>query len=715
MSLAQSGQTTAALERCKKLIKKHPRDVEYLLLAASVHAGKNEFAQILDYCKLAITLDPKNISALYNIGVAYLNLGDYENAHKYGNKLVSLDKKNAKALSNLALACWHLADFEHAVSNCLAAIKLEPGLATAHNNLGLAYKSLKNTDLALTHFKQAIQLDPRLVDAYYNCGITLLEMNDDNCHEYLKTVFKINPNYAELHNYNGIKFLQGGNTKDAIECFRKAIISKPQYTEAYINLGSSFMKENNFVGAEVMFRKAIEYQPTNAVAYANLGNALLEQDNFQLNYLEAEQCYIKAIQLAPELNDTYKYIAACYAWQGKTDAAIKYYELYNQKVPGDNFVVAAMISTLERKGDFDEGLRILTQELDNKNTDPNILLAYGKLAKHLKQEKEAMEAIQTIDDNTIKKELLTAKYHILGKLAQSQKLDDAAFNFFKKANELEDEIFDFSQAEKQFNDLKVYFTEKKIKTLNRSENNSTLPIFIIGMPRSGTTLTEQILSCHPDIFGAGELLHINQVTGRIGNELIPKNSLPASLDSMTKAYASKIATEHLNTLQAMSPESSKVVDKMPHNFISLGIINLLFPKATIIHCQRSSIDTCLSIYFQHFNKKHAYSNDLSMLGKYYNLYIDLMQHWRTVLDINIIDLKYENVIANPEEETRKLLEQCNISWDPACLNFHNNKRVVMTPSYDQVRQPIYKESVAKWKKYEHHLGELIDNLGENAN
>ena len=713
--MAQSGQTTTALDRCERLIKKHPREVDYLMLAASVHAGKNEFAQVVEYCKRAINLEPKNIGALYNMGVACLNMGDYKNAHKYCNKLVALDKKNAKAFSNFGIACWHMGNFEQAVSNCLTAIKLEPNMATAHNNLGLAYKSLKNIDMALTHFKQAITHDPHLTDAHYNCGITLLDQNDDAGNTYLDTVFKINPNYAELHNYKGLKLLEADNTQAAIKHLKTAIANKNQYIEAYLNLGYACTKEKNHIAAEHAYRKIIGYQPDNVAALVNLANALLEQDNFQLHFREAEQCYLKAINIAPELAETYKYLANSYSQEGKTDQAIEYFEIYLKKIPDDDLIISALISALECKGDFDKGKSILDKYLEKNNTNVYILLAYGKLAKHLKQEKEAINVIQTINDNDIKIELLIEKYHTLGKLSQSQKDYDAAFGYYKKANDMEEGKFNYDLEVKRFNDTKTYFTKEKMQIINRADNNSTIPIFIVGMPRSGTTLTEQILASHPDVYGAGELLHINWIQSRLANELSPIYSLPASLDSMTRSYASKVANEHLSTLQAMSPQSRRVVDKMPHNFITLGLINILFPKATIIHCQRSSIDTCLSIYFQHFNKLHAYSKDLSMLGKYYNLYLDLMKHWKQTLDIKIIDLQYENVIANPEEETRKLLEQCNISWNPACLNFHKNKRVVMTPSYDQVRQPIYTESVAKWKKYEHHLGDLINSLGENAN
>jgi len=714
LTLAQTGKIDEAFKRCRKLIKKKPRETNYLLLAASLHASNKEFPQVIDYCCQAIKLEPKNISALYNASVAYLNIGDYENALKHSKKLMSLDKKNAKAASNLGLSLWHLNQYEDALSSCLNAISLDPSMATAHNNLGLTYKSLNDIDNAIKHFKESIKLDPHLTDAYYNCGITLIDNDDDSGQKYLDKVFQIDPNYAELHNYNGMKLIENKQTKEAIDHFKKAVTHKHQYIDAYMNLGDAFMLNDDYSFAETTFKKLIEFQPNNALAYVKLGQALLEQDSFQFNYSEAEQCYLKAIELAPDLNDTYNYLATCYAGQGETDKALEYFKKFHEKVPTDDSVVSSMITALERRGDFDEAKKLLDKYYSKNSTNPNILLSYGRLAKHLKQEEEAINALLTIDDSNFNHKLLIEKYHILGKLSQSQKDVENTFFYYKKANDFEEDVFDIDESQEQYNNTKSYFTKEKLRSLNKADNSSALPIFIVGMPRSGTTLTEQILASHPDVYGAGELTHLGQIKNSLQKQLQPKGTYPSSLDNMTTQFASSIANKHINTLQDMSPNSSRIVDKMPHNFYSLGLISLLFPNATIIHCQRSPVDICLSIYFQHFNKQHAYSNDLTMLGKYYHQYADLMNHWKSVLDLNIIDLKYENVINNPEEETRRLLNECKLEWNPSCLNFHKNKRVVLTPSYDQVRQPLYTSSVAKWKKYEHHLSELIESLGEYA-
>lgn len=714
MSLAQSGQQADALKKCERALKKKPREVNFLLLAASLYAQNNQFNQVRDYCVRAVKVEPKNISALYNLGIACLFLKDYESTIRYSLDLVNVDSKHARAYANLGLAYWNIGELDKAKESALSANKFDPEIATNHNNLGLIYKGLNQVDKAIEHFKQAMKLDVQLAEAYYNCGICMIDAGDESGNSLLEKALLIKPDYAEVYNYQGLKLLENDQTAQSIENFKKAITIKPDYVEAYNNLGNVFITERNFYYAEAMFRKAIEHAPDSAAGYNNLANALLDQDEYRQNFSEAVQSYLKAIELAPQLNDTYKNLAVCYQGEGRLDEAMEYFNLYNEREPNDEVVIASMASVHERRAEYDEGISLITPFLDKSDVNVEIILAYAKLAKYLKQENDAIEALVNIDDDQTPNKFRIEKYFSLGKLSEPKGDADETFAYYKKANDLDEEEYDISKEKNTFNKLKSFYTKEKIQTLARSENTSSLPIFIVGMPRSGTSLAEQILSSHPDVYGAGELDNMNTIVQKMTAELKPANSYPTSMDSMTEEYATKIANQHLETLQQMSSESKYIVDKMPHNFQGLGVINLLFPGATVIQCKRSSVDTCLSIYFQHFNKHHSYSNSLKMLGQYYNLYADLMEHWKKTLDINIIELEYEKVIANPEEQMRWLLDQCNIEWDPACLKFYENKRTVMTPSYDQVRRPIYSSSVAKWKKHEHNLTDLIEHLGNRA-
>ena len=714
LHLAQSGQLTDALKKCKRSIKKKPRDVNFLLLAASLYAQSNQYEKIIDYCLRAIQIEPKNTNVLYNLGVAYLFLNDYENAIKYTLLLIKLDNKHAKAYSNLGLAYWHTNELEQAKEHALTALKLDSKIAANHNNLGLIFKSSNEIDIAINHFKQAIQLDPQLAEAYYNCAISLLDTGDEQGDNYLNKALLIKPDYPEALNFKGLKALEDDQTSQAVDFFKKAIIHKQDYAEAYCNLGNAFMIQQEFASAETMYRKAIEHNPEYASAYNNLGNALFEQDDYRQHYVEAEQFYLKAIELAPYLNDTYKNLALGYQSQGRYEKALDYFKIYNERMPNDEAVVAGMAIVHEHRGEYDEGMSLIKPFIDNNNVSAEIILAQAKLARYFKQEDAAIQALISIDDDNINNKLLIDKYYALGKLTAPKGDADTCFNYYKQANNLESEEFSFDKEQKVFNNIKSYFSRDKIQSLHRSGNNSRLPLFIVGMPRSGTSLAEQILASHPEVYGAGELEDIHKIIQKIGRELVPTNNYPQCLDNMSKDYAKKLADDHIKTLQQKEPNAKYIVDKMPHNFLGLGVINLLFPNTTVIHCKRSPIDTCLSIYFQHFNKHHSYSNSLELLGKYYNLYANMMDHWKKTLDINFIELEYEKVIAAPEAEMRNLLDECGIDWDPACLKFHENKRTVMTPSYDQVRRPIYTSSVAKWKKYEHHLEELINSLGDFA-
>lgn len=713
LNLSHSGSNKLALKKCKSILKKKPREVNILLLAASIYAQNNDMNSVVSYCEKVLHVDPLNQSALYNAGVAFLSINKHEKAKAVLEKLTNIAPEHASGHTNLCLAYWHLGDYEKALETGLTATKLAPDSATSHSNLGLVYLSLNNYTDSQLHSEKAISLDPSLVSAYYNLALAKLDAGNDNGNSDLDKALSINPDYPEANHRKALFLYENNKISESLYYFKKAISSKTDFYEAYCNYGNALSKEQQFNAAEAAYRKAIEIKPDYAGAYNNLGNALLDQDDFRKNFKEAEKCYLKAIEIIPDLYDAYKNLAVCYQGEGLSEKALHYFKIYNKHIPGDQVVIAGMASVYERNGDYDEGMQLIEPFLNNSAL-PEVLLSFAKLSVHFDQIAEAIKSLENINDADINSKIQREKYFLLGKLCEKQKVSEKAFKYYKKANDLDQDKHDIKHSEKIFKNITNYFTKNKIATLKRSTIKSTLPIFIVGMPRSGTSLAEQILASHPDVYGAGELENLHHLVQKIGNDLMPRDSYPSSMDNMSTDFANDLTTSYLNTIKEMSPDSKHIVDKMPHNFLGLGVINILFPEATVIHCKRSSIDTCLSIYFQHFNKHHSYSNNLEILGDYYNLYDDLMNHWKSVLDLNIVELQYEDVISNPENEIKKLLEHCNIDWHPNCLNFHKNKRTVMTPSYDQVRRPIYNSSVAKWKKYEQYIQPLIEHLGNKA-
>jgi hypothetical protein len=234
------------------------------------------------------------------------------------------------------------------------------------------------------------------------------------------------------------------------------------------------------------------------------------------------------------------------------------------------------------------------------------------------------------------------------------------------------------------------------------------------MPRSGTSLAEQILASHPDVFGAGELPVVNRMVDQLATVLDTSIPYPECLKYLDNHTLEQLASEYLEEAQLKSNDEQFITDKMPSNFMHLGFISLMFPNARIIHCTRDPLDTCLSCYFQNFTGEHPYAYSLTSLGKFYRMYEKLMEHWSKVIPNPIFELSYEKVVVNPEQEIRSMVDFCGLEWDDKCLDFHQTKRTVATASHSQVRQKIYTSSVGKWRSYEKHLDELCSALEQTG-
>ncbi|MBC8284604.1 MAG: sulfotransferase [Nitrospinae bacterium] len=299
----------------------------------------------------------------------------------------------------------------------------------------------------------------------------------------------------------------------------------------------------------------------------------------------------------------------------------------------------------------------------------------------------------------------------LGKAFEDLHQYKKAFCFFAKGNSIKRQDYNYS-----INDQELFFkkleetfdTSLFVKHLGTGSGDKT-PIFILGMPRSGTTLVEQILASHPHVHGAGELV----ILGQAVQSFISNSNNIDFQNSFRKAEGrvfTNLGTKYVNNIRLHSKDAAFITDKLPENFRYIGIIKLILPNARVIHCRRNPMDTCFSIFKHLFSQGHEYSYDLEILGKYYNLYRNLMKHWHNVLPGFIYDINYEDLVADQALETRALLKYCGLDWDDACLEFYRTKRQVRTASSEQVRRPIYKDSIQLWKKYENQLAPLIEEL-----
>ena len=502
----------------------------------------------------------------------------------------------------------------------------------------------------------------------------------------------------------GLALQQSGKLKEAEYCFQLVLRDNPDHPEALNLLGTLASKAKNHGIAIECLTKAVKAQPTNVYYRNNLGFCL----NSARRAREAIPHFEKAIGLDPQMAEPLMGLAHSHRLLGEGEEAEKAFRRALHLTPDNNRLKSLLGEVLIDVGRIKEAADQFRQVLakDPKNINAIVGLASTREAGEEEGDLERFEF--ALEDQSLEPEKRAALHAALGQIKDQRKKPREAFLHFMEANKLDNSEFSLSGVRKQIDDTISLFTPFFFLSKKGFGSDNERPIFVVGMPRSGTTLTEQILSSHPLIEGAGELPDLK----RLHDSVAPLSQWRQRMTGITDARCKELATRYLTELDRHSRTAPRVIDKMPHNFLLLGFIALLFPKARIVHCRRDPMDNCVSCYTHRFNKAHGYSTDMKTLGLYYREYRRLMQHWRKVLPLKIFELDYEEMIADQEKMSRKLIDFAGVEWDDACLNFHETERTVRTLSRWQVRQPIYRSSVQRWRKYDEFLGPLKDALGD---
>ena len=593
----------------------------------------------------AIKINRSFVEAHNNLGNVFIDRGKLREASEAFKKALKLLPGHPMLLNNVGNVLQLQGKFEEAIGWFNKAITRDPNYAGAHSNLGNALRALGNFEEAAASYRRSIQIEPGVADRYHNLGAVLDEL---------------------------------GELDEAFKNFKKAVEIDPGHKFAYKGLGDVLFHQDKLDEAIVSFHKAIEIDPFNQDAYHGLGNALIKQYNNALNKQynidSAVASYRKAIEIDPLHKDAYHGLGNVFKLQGELDNAIATFRKAIAIDPGFVEVYHALVKS-KKYSEYDDDIR-------------------------------AMESLYATKDISEENKMVLA--FSLGKVFEDLGEHEKAMEFILQATHLKRASFDYSISEEQdlYDNIKQVFSLEFFTCNKGSGNPDPTPIFILGMPRSGTSLVEQILASHPDVFGGGELSYISDLTGEF---YIPDSSrkFPANIIDLDPKEFEDLGKKYIARIRKDSKESRYITDKMPHNFQYIGFIKAILPNARIIHLTRDPIDTCLSLFKNYFLSGHLYSYDLTELGQYYNLYLDLMEYWRNTLPGSIYDLSYERLVADQEIETRKLLEYCNLPWDEACLDFHKTRRIVNTTSNIQVRRPIYKDSVKLWKRYEKQLQPLV--------
>lgn len=563
--------------------------------------------------------------------------------------------------------------FQEAQVLCARLVELEPDNDEHRLRFGTVLAMGGDFEGAARHYQEAIDLNPSLAAGYYSLAnvqkksgaLTAAIAN-------LKKAVELEPEWAQALNNLAGTLLYAGRSGEAVACYQRLATLIPADPEVSLQLARAYGEDGRVDEAVALYWQILRSSPANGTALAALGELLYNSHRY------------------PEL--------------------LEYCQHVKQQFPGDPKPYAIEAKVLGRQGAWQRARQILDGQLEQHPPDYDLVTAYAQIARQAEADERAIELIEALLRNDKLLPPQQAELHFsLGRLYDHEHDYDRAFANFQQANRLRYQGVDLAGQQRLVADITGHLDSAFFESHRRTTATPARPLFIVGMPRSGTSLIEQVLDSHSQIFGGGELYYINDIARQI--EPL-EGSYGEAVAQLGEDELARHAQYYLDRIEQLDGTARYVSDKMPQNFLHLGLIARLFPGARIIHCVRDPVDVCLSCYFQSFNRGHEYAYDLEALAGYYRSYHELMQHWQKVLDLPWFTLRYETLVDQPEETVSALLNFLELPWEEQCLRHHENRRLTLTSSHDQVRQPLYRRSLQRWRHYERHIGVLLSALGD---
>ena len=629
-----------------------------------------------EVCREILAVTPQNADAEHLLGVVALQAGNYDLAANHIRRAIALNSGVAAFHSNLGIACQSLQKLDEAIACYRRAIMLAPNHAEAHNNLANALRQQGKVHEAIASWRRAVTLKPNYVDAWSNLAVALR---------------------------------QSGRAEESIACLREALQLRPDRADYCNDLGTALLEQGKLYEAITLYRRAIRHDPAFPLPHNNLGNILLQLGQLD----EARQCYQRAIELEPNFAEAHAGLASTENEQGNSTEAIHHYLAAIQIKPGMAAAQCRLGIVLEEQGDLAGAERCFRSAIAG---DFRFAAAHAELANLLRaalpvEDLAAQE--QLVLDSGLTQEQQAALHFGLAQVFDARGAYAEAAEHASVANALRlaqwriaGQEYD-PQAHSEFIDrIIAEFTPEFFAGVGDFGVPSQRPVFLVGLPRSGTTLIEQILAGHSRVFGAGELPLARESFAAACQPGKDPGLQPSGLD---REGVPRLANRYLDELHRRNATALRVVDKMPDNYLYLGFLAALFPRARFIHCRRDLRDVAVSCWMTNF-RTIRWASDRALIAARFRDYQRLMDHWRDVLPAPILEVSYEETVTDLETVARRLVAWCGLEWEPGCLEFHHGKRAVRTASAVQVRQPLYTTSVGRWRHYERSLATLLSAL-----
>ena len=631
-----------------------------------------EFGMAMDLCREALGKQPDDDKLRVLFGTVLVRKGEYALAEKELRDVIARWPDLPKANRELANALIAQGRGDEAIASYKRVIELTPDNAVAHRDLSMALKSLGR---------------------------------ENEAQEVLEESYLLDPERKEL--IIAAEHQRAGEFGKAENIYREILRKDPTNVNATRLLGTVASELGKPKLAARMLRNAVKMQPEFFGAWIDLSRALMELDELQ----ECHEVLQTAIGLRPDLPQPHMLLGNLLTKCGRFEEAVEAYKIALQKQPENGGSLAGLGHALKTIGRQDEAVKTYR---DCIKTFPAFGEAYWSLA-NLKTFNFSDDEIATmeryVDDETLLAETRVNFNYSLGKAYEDRGKYDQAFDRYDRGSKLRRpaESYDPVQTETVNDQIIEAITPELLAANQGNGDPDPGPIFIVGLPRSGSTLIEQILASHSQVDGTHELPELPKVIKTINQQRSGGDGYPMSL----KHYGDELAAlgqQYVESTSRYRAGSPYFTDKMPNNFASIGLIALILPNAKIVNARRHPLDSCMGSYKQLFYKGQSFTYDLVELGEYYLEYQRMMNYWHEILPGKIIDIHYEEMVSDQENQTRRLIAHCELPWEDACLRFYESDRAVVTASSEQVRQPIYAGSVNSWRRFESHLGPLIEVL-----
>ncbi len=504
-----------------------------------------------------------------------------------------------------------------------------------------------------------------------------------------------------------VQLEEQGDDEGAKQRYQQILRADPRQADALNRLGVMAGRKKEYANSARFFAEAVKVEPKNAPLRGNLGVAYLKANDLGNALVHLK----KALALDKRSMVALYNLADCYSQLEKPGEAMEYVERLLKVMPDHKRGRLLKARILASLGRMDEAEVIYREMIA---TGQKLAAAYRGISsiKKFREEAPELAEVEALLEGEMPGSERQTLHFTAGKFADDCGQHDRAFVHFIAGKNQYEEKFDIVAYAELIHGMIELMTPEFFAERSEFADRSDRPVLIFGMPRSGTTLTEQIIGSHPRARPAGELTYFNMTMRDYGFSRTRPDRFLRTVESISRKDAKRIAEGYLAVLRKQSRTADRVVDKMPHNFEQVWLISLLFPNAAFIHARRDPMDNCISCFTNALNEAHNYTGDLKTLGRYYRLYDELTRHWYKVAPVNILASQYEDLTADQEGRSRDLIAHTGLEWDDACLRYYESDASVRTLSRWQDRQPVYKSSVARWKKYDAHLDPLKEALGD---